>query len=465
MDNAGDTAVTDGAGGPRSVYGPDGRWLGRFESSGVRMPVGGTPSAMAKAVQGTGVDMASLVDFATRQQPFSGGVAGDPHLITAGRLRVSTQRAGDFLARTGDPAHQIQIRTAAMPYQTDASYVTAAAVGVPGHRIEFVLSGALSVDGKVVDGSGGFRQISVPDGPTLGLWPPDADGVVDAAVLWSDGSTVAMSADSSLGLTVVSNIARGAATGLFGGNTEDIAVPSTSVTTTPDLPDAGPRSVAGRFPGPTRPAERRLPGPGGRQLARPAGSVPAHRRHSGRSADRVGGDQPGGHPGGRDDCVTGPMAESDDLAACVFDVARTGDDGYVVHDGELATAATGSKLPDSLAAGWPALVLGTTTVTAEPRPRQPDRGHRARGRPSALPADADHVAGPDDCRDAVRKGEAGTPRPAAQHCGFSTWPGTRCRLAVTAVRARPIGSRPVRTYLALAGPTVGSPAAFRVRVG
>jgi hypothetical protein len=464
MDNAGDTAVTDGAGGPRLVYGPDGRWLGRFESSGVRMPVGGTPLAMAKAVQGTGVDMASLVDFATRQQPFSGGVAGDPHLITAGRLRVSTQRAGDFLARTGDPAHQIQIRTAAMPYQTDASYVTAAAVGVPGHRIEFVLSGALSVDGKVVDGSGGFRQISVPDGPTLGLWPPDADGVVDAAVLWSDGSTVAMSADSSLGLTVISHIARGAATGLFGGNTEDSVVPSTSVTTTPDLPDAGPRSARGDFLGrPGLPSDASLDQvvdswrvPPGQSLL--TGDTPVAQPTASAAIS------PAATLAAEKTCVTGPMAESDDLAACVFDVARTGDDGYVVHDGELATAATGSKLPTLLAAGWPALVLGTATS-----PQSLDLGSQIE---APVPASGRRLY-----RLTLTTSQVLTiaATPCGRAVGGLAPGGAALRLfdaAGNAVSARQsCGTAKTEElaagtyFLVLAGPTVGSAAAFRVRVG
>ncbi len=465
MDGTGDTAVTDGVDGPRVVYGSDGQLLGRFESSGVRITQGRPPLPMAQAVQATGVDMAGLVDFATRQQPFAGGVAGDPHLITAGGVRVSTQRTGDFLARTGDPARQIQIRSEPMPYQSDASYITAAAVGVPGHRIEFLLSGLLSVDGSAVEAAGTFRQVSIQDGPTLGLWPPDGDGVVDAAVVWPDGSTVEMSADASLGMTVVAHLARTAGAGLFGGEAADTGVPTAAVTTAPDIPDAVPPTLRGDFV-----ARSGLPNgaavdevvdswrvPAGQSLL--TGPAPVSQPTTSSAIS------PAATLAAEKSCVAGSMTEPADLAACIFDVARTGDDGYVVHDGELAAAAAGSKLPALLAAGWPALVLGqapspqtleldsqlVTTVPASARRLYRLTLASAQGLTiDAPPCGGAAVRLPPGGAAMRLFDAAGDPVSARQaNCGT----GRTDQLAAGTY------------YLVLAGPAAGPDVGFRVRVG
>ncbi len=360
VDGAGDTAITDGASGPRAVYGADGGFLGQYDSSGARVVTNRAPSPLGEAIAASGVDMASLVDFATRQQPFAGGIAGDPHLITAGGIRVSTQRSGDFEARAGDPAHLIQIRTEAMPYQTDVSYVTAAAVGVPGHRIEVSLSGRVSVDGTAMGPSGTFQQISLSDGPTLGVWPPDADGVVDATVLWPDGATVSMTADSSLGLTVTARLPRSPAAGLFGAatpaNAGGVSTPTASSLPTPDLPgalargDFLARSGASGSVSVDQVIDSWRVAPGQSLLSGPAPVLQPSVSPAAISAAAMSAAEKS--------CAAGKMDGVEDLAACIFDVARTGDDGYVVRDGALAVAATPSKVPARLAATWPALVLG-----------------------------------------------------------------------------------------------------------
>jgi hypothetical protein len=58
-------------------------------------------------------------------------------------------------------------------------------------------------------------------------------------------------------------------------------------------------------------------------------------------------------------CAAAGLANPQDVFACIFDVARTGDDGYVLRDAELAMAAAPSPLPAILASTWPGLVLGT----------------------------------------------------------------------------------------------------------
>lgn len=468
MDAAGDTAVTADADGPRTVYGPGGRLLGRFTISGAR--VGGARSSepMNQAIDATGVDMASLVDFATRQQPFSGGIVGDPHLITGRGIRVSTQRAGDFQARAGDPAHQIQIRTEAMPYQSDVSYVSAAAVGVPGHRIELALPGKLSIDGSPMASSTTFRQMLLPAGPAVGLWPPDADGVVDVVVLWTDGSSVSMAADSSLGMTVVANLARSPASGLFGAVTTapDTGTGTTSVGASPDSPDAVPTAPRSDF------------------LARAASSgavsvdqvVDSWRVPAGESL--LAGDAPALQPStvppvishaaisqAQTACAAQHGADPNDVAACVFDVARTGDDGYVARDGQLALASTPSKVPGSLAAGWPALALPATPSSQVIELGRPFETTIAAGSRRTYQVSVPVAESLTIAAGQCRKGEAGKPERGAAALRLFD-------VAGNAVSARESNCGTGGTdrlsagtyYLALAGPIVGPAASFKVRV-
>ena len=367
IDSSGDTALTRGPDSRRTVYGPDGHLIGEFDRSGARVGPGAPAQTRAAAIAASGVDLPELVDFATSAQPFAGGVTGDPHLITAGGIRVSTQQAGDFEARAGDRASQIQIRTEMMPYQTDVSYVTAVAVAVPGHRIEFTLNGTVSIDGAPIASAGSFLQVPVGDGLQIGRWPPDGGGVVDATLLWPDGSTVSVAADPSLGLTVITRAPHRPAAGLFGDTTapvHDVPAPATT-THNPQIPDADAPGPEGDFlarSGSVAASSEAVVGswrvPAADSLL--SGSVP-------RAEPSAGSAQisPTATRAAQRACAAAGLANLQDVFACVFDVARTGDDGYVFRDAELAMAAAPSPLPAVLASTWPGLVLGTA-VSALP---------------------------------------------------------------------------------------------------
>jgi len=370
VDAAGDTAVTVAAKGPRAVYGPDGRWLGSFDVNGVRLRTRQPAGPLRRQIAGSGVDMASLVEFATRRQPFAGGVTGDPHVITSGGRRLSTQTTGDFHARLGDPTHPIQIRTQAVPYQPDLSFVTSVAVGVPDDRVEFHRTGQLEIDGVPVSSSTAFEQIPMSGGQQIGLWPPNAAGQVAAVVLWPDGSTVAMTADSALGLTVIASLPRGSATGLFGSAARSSSFESGG---TGELPTpAAPDPFAGDQPGD-------LVSRSG-ALTAPVDQVVESWRV--RAGESLFSDLPEAAPAPRPPvpidpaaakaaqkyCAVHTISNAEDLAACIFDVARTGDQGYVAHHSELARAAARRAFPSALAGQWPGLVLiaGSSAQAYEP---------------------------------------------------------------------------------------------------
>lgn len=360
IDAAGNTAVTAAAKGPRIVYGPDGRWLGAFDADGVRLTSRQPTASLRRQIAASGVSMASLVEFATGRQPFAGGVTGDPHVITSGGRRLSTQKTGDFHARLGDPAHRIQLRTEAVPYQPDLSFVTVAAVGVPDHRIEFGRAGQLQIDGVPVRSSEAFQQIPMSGGEQIGLWPKDAAGQVAAVVLWPDGSTVAMTADSALGLTVIASLPRGSAAGLFGSAARGSSFEfgSTRERPTPAIPDPFAGDQAGD-----------LVSRSGALTASVDQVVESWRVRAGES---LFSDLPEAPPAPRPPipidpaaaraaqkyCAVHSISNGEDLSACIFDVARTGDQGYVAHHFELARAADRRSFPPALAGQWPALMLG-----------------------------------------------------------------------------------------------------------
>ena len=133
IDAAGYTAVVlTAADRMRLVYGPDGTFLGRFDRAG--RPTPGSGPTLSAALAASGVDVATLVDEAGRPVPFAGGVTGDPHVITIGGTRLTTQQTGEFQARAGDPDRPIQLRFEPMAHRRDVSVVSAAAVMVAGVR-------------------------------------------------------------------------------------------------------------------------------------------------------------------------------------------------------------------------------------------------------------------------------------------------------------------------------------------
>lgn len=465
LDPEGDTAVTLNAGGPRTVYGPDGRLLGEFEPGGERVTVTGPSVTLAQAIAASGVDMASLVDFATRNRPFSGGVTGDVHLVTIGGVRVSTRKTGDFLARAGDQVDQtqIQIRTEPMPYEAGISYVSAAAVGVPEHRVELVMDGTLSIDGAPVPAQPSFHPIAMTGGPSVGLWPADLEGVVHAVILWGDGSTVSMSADPSLGLTVIARLPDESARGLF-GDANPTASPGTDSVTT-SVPGVAGGVAAGDFsarpPGAARSVDQVVE----------SWRVPAAQSlfsESAPTAPAPSAPPPQASPvatvAARSACTTGSFANSQDMAACVFDVARTGDDGFVAHLSELATAAVPSRVPPQLALDWPALVLGSTSSPPDLSlgariDHTVSAGHRQLYR-LTLPAPARVSIEGGRCPGQTTGDEAGRGAPALRLFDDSGRPVSSRRSPCGHGRTDQLAAGDY--YLVLAGPTSGADATFKV---
>lgn len=363
IDPAGNTAITGGGSAVRVVYGPDGGWLGDFEVNGTRVAGGRPTGTLDRAIAATGVDMAGLVDFVTAQPPFAGGITGDPHFITTGGIRVTSQQLGDFDARAGDPVHEVQIRTEAMPYRTDVAEVTAAVVGASGHRVEFRIGGGLFIDGIQITSDRKFRQITVPGGLVVGWWPPDPDSIVDAVVLWPDGAAVAMAADPALGLTIVGHLPTAAVGGLFGTGGTGRQSPPGTVPTPAAGPDSPATATHGDFAG------RKFP-----EIALTTeATVQSWRVAAGQSmfvdpepapvqqaaAPSIAADA---SIGAQKYCATADLSNKADLASCVFDVARTGDAGYVAQHAELAASAEKLPFPSAVAARWSALVLGSVAA-------------------------------------------------------------------------------------------------------
>jgi len=183
VDAAGYTAVLKGS-VDRLVFYPDGRPLGRFDPEG-RAVTGGALPAMSEAVAGTGVDMAALLDAASRPVPFAGGITGDPHVLTGAGRRYSTELTGQYHARYGDPDLAVQVRLEPVPHQPNVSVVTAVAVGAKSSVFEFSAQGAASLNRIVLPAPRPFKQVSIKDGPAVGLWATDKAGTAHAAMVWA----------------------------------------------------------------------------------------------------------------------------------------------------------------------------------------------------------------------------------------------------------------------------------------
>ncbi|MGI8418265.1 MAG: hypothetical protein ACR2P2_19115 [Nakamurella sp.] len=344
IDAEGYTAVVQD-GSIRLVYRSDGKALGRFAANGSRLDGAALPSLSA-GVASTGVDLAGLLDRATRPIPFAGGIGGDPHVVTGAGLRYTTQLTGQFQARVGDAQRKVQVRLEQLAHQPNVSVVTAVAIDAEGARLEYTEAGAATLDGQVLAAPQPFSSTVTPNGPRVGLWQADSDGTRHAVMLWPDGSSVVMSANPDLGMTAVVLAPRVPGTsGLFGiGGFDagtDLQNRERAVTDT----DATVRDWL------VRPAETLFV----EQVNAIAGFPAA---------------QPVVPPAAADfadkSCRAGGISNVNDLAACEFDVGLTGDDGFVA--GSVAvTLPTTQRIAPAIAARWPGLVLGPT-ATEQPLP-------------------------------------------------------------------------------------------------
>ncbi len=339
VDGDGNLAVVAERGGPRLVFEPQGRLVGRFSVEGEVLPVEpGTPT-LADALREVGVDLAGLVNSATLAPPFAGGVTGDPHVITAGGVRLTTQDAGQFVARAGDPHHTVQLEFAPMAHRTDVSVVSAVAIGTGESVVTVDMTGTLTVDGMTKPRQPGFEQVDLPGGVAVGRWPADTRRVASVVVLWPDGGSVAMTTNPVLGMTVVAHLSPvAAAVGLFGAGGQRAG---------PDL--LSRRGIAENTVAVVAswavPGSERLFLAAPPQLAGFPAGTPAIDPGAAKVAARACGEQ--------------GMQHAEDVAACAFDVALTGDIGFVPGHVALAISAERAPVPPSWANRWPALFAGS----------------------------------------------------------------------------------------------------------
>lgn len=339
VDAAGHLAVLAGS-DQRWVYDPDGRAVGRFAADGTRRSGAPLPT-LAVALERSGADLAALLDRATRPMPYAGGITGDPHVLTAGGVRYATQLTGEFQARTGDPDRTVQLRLAPLVHQSDVSVVTAAAIGARGSVLEYDLDGSAVMNGVPVTPGGEFRQVSVSGGPEIGLWAPDGRGAAHAAMVWTDGSSVVLTADPALGLTVVVAAPRSPGVGGLFGTGDPVAVDDlldrqgAALDVDTVVRDWQLRDGESLFAARTEPVAGFPAGP----VAPPAGAAVF--------AETT--------------CRRAGLTDPDDVAACVFDVGVTGDEGFTV--GHLAMTRPFTARPAAkLTARYPAMTDDLTLV-------------------------------------------------------------------------------------------------------
>jgi len=335
----GTVAVTHAPGGPRDVYQSDGRFLGRYDSDGAKTGATGRTPDLETALAGSGVDLPGLVSAASRGVPFAGGVTGDPHVATMGGQRFATQVAGQYDARTGDPSHRIQVQLSPMAHRDDVSIVSLVAIGTEDDVILFDATGAVVINGERQPAARDFTQVTLSGGAVLGYWPAVDPDPATIAVVWPDGGVVTATANGALGITVVAHLDPVPnAGGLFG---------TAAIAGGPDL-TARSGAAAGSVDSAVRSwrvpeADRLLPPPPATLSvsgARPVQVDPSARKVAARLCDGRG------------------IAHAQDAAACAFDVAVTGDTGFIPGHVALATAAESDGVPAGFARRWPALVPG-----------------------------------------------------------------------------------------------------------
>lgn len=332
-------AIVEKPGAAREIYTADGTYLGRYSSDGDRLPAVASPVEFREALARSGVDLSGLVDAATRDAPFAGGAMGDPHVITRGGQRYTTQAVGQFEARAGGDGPRIQVQFSPMAHRSDVSLISAVGIGAGETAIVFDLLGALTVNGETRLRVTDFTQAALADGVVLGQWPGSSDEPGAVVVVWPDGGSVAVTADRALGMTVVAHLyPDGSAGGIFGAET---------VRSGPDLVTRSgkPASVAGGIPAAL--ASWQVP-QSGRLLPAPTEPV------GGLSDEQVAID-PGALKTAQRLCGDAGLVRSQDVAACAIDVGVTGDTGFLPQHLAVVTASTAPAVPPGFARRWPAL--------------------------------------------------------------------------------------------------------------
>jgi hypothetical protein len=336
----GSVAITPGHDQPAAVYDPRGAYVGDYGTDGRTATPTRAALPLADALRRSGVEVSALVDAGTGRMPFAGGVTGDPHLITAGGIRFTTQLTGQYVARGGDPDRAIQLQFDPMAHRRDVAVVSDVAIGAGQDTIDVPMSGAVEIDrhrrapAKTVD------QIDLDSGVTVGIWPPDADDVVTVAVVWPDGGTVVAAANPVLGLTVVAHLPRTAsAVGLFGAG---------AATGSSDL--VGRSGLSQDVTGIVTSWQVTRPELLFRAMVNPVAGFPE-------SSASV---PPGAVPDADAACRAVGIEQSEDRTACVFDAGLTGDDDFIAGH-QLVAIPAESQLPSSAAwALWPGLLPGDT---------------------------------------------------------------------------------------------------------
>lgn len=393
----GTVAVTAAPHGLRNVYRPDGRFLGRFDADGEEDGAAIDPVDLGAALDGTGVDLAGLLGTASRGAPFAGGVTGDPHVITMGGQRYSTQATGQYDARAGDPGHRIQLQFSPMSHRRDVSIVSLMAVGTADHVVLLDTNGGLAIDGERQPAAQDFTQTGLGDGVAVGYWPAVGANPPTVAVVWPDGGRVTAIANGALGITVVTHLHPvTGATGLFGSGVttggSDLAARTGASSTV--AADVGSWRVTQ--------TDRLLPPPAAGSSGprtEPVEVDPSARKVAARLCDGHG------------------MTQPQDVSACAFDVAVTGDTGFIPGHVALALAAQTAGVPADFARRWPALEAGPVAAAAD----LPASGRIEMAIPPAgaqlyrLTATASgpvRLASDDVCRDSGAEDASGLDRPS-----------------------------------------------------
>lgn len=340
----GTIAITPGPDQPAAVYDARGTYVGDFDSDGRSTTPAANPPTLAVALAKSGVDVTSLVDTGTRRLPFAGGATGDPHLVTAGGVRFTTQLTGQYVARGGDPEHAIQLEFDPMAHRRDVTLVSAVAIGAGIDVIQVDMAGTVTIDRERRTPDEQFDQVTLDSGVAVGIWPRDDNRVTSLAVVWPDGSSVVMAANPALGVSIVAHLPRDpAAVGLFGAG---------SATTPSDL--VGRSGISQDVAGTVTSWQVTRPELLFDTLVAPLADFPETSAtvepEAVQEADTA--------------CRAAGILQMEDRTACVFDVGLTGDPGFVRGHQMLAVPAS-AQLPASAAwALWPALRPAATPASA-----------------------------------------------------------------------------------------------------